>query len=116
MLLNDFYTIENENQDENAFSATIRFNASHAIFNGHFPGQPVVPGVCMIQIVKELLEECLERKILLTQAPQVKFLQLITPETTPVLLMSWTREENYIALTAGFKTEKDLFKMSARFY
>ncbi|HTN47062.1 MAG TPA: hypothetical protein VL098_11995 [Flavipsychrobacter sp.] len=115
MLLNDFYTLDNAHADGNSFSATIRFNAAHAIFSGHFPGQPVVPGVCMIQIVKELLEECMERKILLTQAPQVKFLQLITPETAPVLLMSWTQEKSDIVLTAGFKTEKDLFKMSARF-
>jgi 3-hydroxymyristoyl/3-hydroxydecanoyl-(acyl carrier protein) dehydratase len=56
MLLNSFYTLEAAPETTpTRVQATIRLNPDHAIFAGHFPGQPVVPGVCMLQIIKELL-------------------------------------------------------------
>ena len=64
----------------NEFTIGIKFNRSHEIFNGHFPGLPVVPGVCMMAIVKEFLEASLQKKLTLRSASQMKFLSLINPE------------------------------------
>jgi 3-hydroxyacyl-[acyl-carrier-protein] dehydratase len=64
---------------------TVGLNAGHAIFGGHFPGNPVVPGVCQIQMVREGVESSLRIKTRLTSADQVKFLSLIVPEVHPVL-------------------------------
>ena len=89
---------------------------ANIVFKGHFPGQPVVPGVCMMYIVKDLLEQEFAAPILLQTASQVKFLQLITPETQPVMVnIHWMKEAGKIAVTANFKSEKDLFKMNAVF-
>lgn len=56
MLINDFYTTTNVQQNDADYSCLIVFNAGHSIFSGHFPGHPVVPGVCMMEIVKELMQ------------------------------------------------------------
>ena len=88
MLKNDFYKISNENSIEQQLSADIQFDAAHEIFAGHFPGQPVVPGVCMMQIVKDSAEILLDKKLDLLYASQIKFLTVIDPRTYPQVQLS----------------------------
>ena len=81
MLQGTFYTLLSLQQPAaTSLLATIELNAGHDIFKGHFPGQPVVPGVCMLQIVKECLEQVLLRKVQLRQAGNIKFLTVLTPD------------------------------------
>ena len=61
------------------YSISVSLDQNHEIFKGHFPGNPVLPGVCQVEIAKELAEEVLGCKCMLTQASQVKFLNLINP-------------------------------------
>jgi 3-hydroxyacyl-[acyl-carrier-protein] dehydratase len=79
MLLNNFYTIRSYEPAESSLKAVLEFDAAHAIFKGHFPGVPVVPGVCMMQIVKEMFEKHSGRTVRLTKVPLMKFLRLINP-------------------------------------
>ncbi|MCG2610953.1 3-hydroxyacyl-ACP dehydratase [Flavobacterium sp. SM15] len=86
MLLKDFYQVEQlEKTDEGKFKATVVLNKQHAIFKGHFPGNPVTPGVCMMQIIKELTQEILGSSLIMTQSSNVKFMALINPDVNPVL-------------------------------
>ncbi|MCI1186389.1 hypothetical protein MON38_03085 [Hymenobacter sp. DH14] len=86
MLQNSFYTLETVPETTAThMQATIRLNPDHAIFAGHFPGQPVVPGVCMLQIIKELLESAIGQRLQLTQAGNVKFLTVLTPQAHAVV-------------------------------
>ena len=72
-ILTDFYTLQScEQTEKGSFTAQILLNKDHDIFKGHFPGNPVTPGVCMMQIVKELTEECIGMKVLLKSASNVK--------------------------------------------
>ena len=86
MLQNSFYTLETAPETTpTRVQATIRLNPDHTIFAGHFPGQPVVPGVCMLQIIKELLESAIGQRVQLTRAGNVKFLTVLTPQAHPVV-------------------------------
>ncbi|MDC8105706.1 MULTISPECIES: hotdog family protein [Chryseobacterium] len=85
-ILTDFYTLKSYDKAENgSFVAHIRLNSDHEIFKGHFPGNPVTPGVCMMQIVKELTEEITGSKLFLKTASNVKFMAIINPFETPDL-------------------------------
>lgn len=87
-ILTDFYTLEGYEKSENgSFSASITLNQNHEIFKGHFPGNPVTPGVCMMQIIKELTEEFTGNKLFLKSASNVKFMAIINPFETPNLTM-----------------------------
>ena len=67
-MLDDFYTLNQiEPQGE--------------IFAGHFPGKPITPGVCILQIIKELTEKITQKKLFLSKTSQVKFMTLINPHT-----------------------------------
>ena len=59
--------------------ATVSLNDSHPIFTGHFPGNPVVPGVCQIQMIKELVEKAVKQQLRLTESDNIKFLSMISP-------------------------------------
>ena len=89
MLLTDFYTLTDFQQgDGNSYSASIRLNKEHDIFKGHFPGNPVTPGVCMMQIIKELVEKVTAQKLFMFKSSNVKFMALINPEINPELQLS----------------------------
>lgn len=119
ILQNSFYTLSSMTADAGQINAQVYINPEHDIFQGHFPGQPVVPGVCMIQIVKELAEQATGRKLLLRQGHQIKFLQLLVPEQATAIQVSVKLNpiaENEISVTAAFqKGEENIFKLSGNF-
>ncbi|NML69513.1 3-hydroxyacyl-ACP dehydratase [Chryseobacterium sp. RP-3-3] len=94
-ILTDFYTLESYEKAENgSYTAYIHLNKDHDIFKGHFPGNPVTPGVCMMQIVKELTEEFTRSKLFLKTASNVKFMAIINPFETPDLKLQLDITEN----------------------
>src|ERR1700730_9343512 len=90
MLKDDFFTVSSVQKENNSFKIVLELNAIHKIFEGHFPGQPMVPGACMLQIVKEVTEIILNKKVQLTKADNLKFLQLINPNEHRTLQMGLT--------------------------
>jgi 3-hydroxyacyl-[acyl-carrier-protein] dehydratase len=95
MLLKDFYTIKTiEKRNGENFVVIIRINENHDIFKGHFPGNPIMPGVCMMQIIKELSEQFTQSSLIMQTLSSVKFTALINPFVTPEL-----RLELEIAIT-----------------
>ena len=79
MLLNDFFHINDLQTEGFDVKATIIINADHKIFEGHFPGHPIVPGVCMMQMLKEIIEQVTQKMTNLIKAHDMKFLALIDP-------------------------------------
>ncbi len=79
MTLRSLYKINDFLVEDGSFSASITFNSGHEIFKGHFPGQPVVPGVCLIHIIKEISIKITENETVMTDGSNIKFLQVIDP-------------------------------------
>ena len=76
MLRNSFYSILQSDQDV----YTIRFNASHPIFSGHFSERPIVPGACIVQIAEELATLTYGHPTRFVAIRDLKFRQPITPD------------------------------------
>lgn len=76
MLRNNLYYIVHNEQGV----YTIRFDASHPIFEGHFPEHPIVPGACLVQIAEELVTFTGGSLIHFTALRNLRFSQPITPE------------------------------------
>ncbi|KFF17956.1 hotdog family protein [Flavobacterium hydatis] len=86
MVLKDFYKILSlENTSDSKYDAVILVNDKHDVFKGHFPDNPIMPGVCMIQIIKELSETITKSNLMMQTLSNVKFMALINPEVTPEL-------------------------------
>ena len=81
MVLEDFYTITNKEEiQDNSYSFDIAINSKHTIFEGHFPDNPIMPGVCMMQITKDIVEELTSSKLFMKKCSNVKFMAIINPE------------------------------------
>jgi 3-hydroxyacyl-[acyl-carrier-protein] dehydratase len=79
MLLDNFFSLKEIQHIDHSINATVAFDESHSIFKGHFEDFPVVPGVCMMQIIKEIMEKELKKSFRVSKAAQMKFLSIINP-------------------------------------
>ena len=108
MLVNDFFTISKLEKEGFEIKAELIINANHKIFEGHFPGHPVVPGVCMMQMVKEIIEKVIGEKTNLVRAGEMKFLAIIDPKENNMIwaTLKYNIEENgNMAVSATFFKE-----------
>jgi len=115
-MLAGFYSITTIQQQPGSITGEIIFNEAHEIFKGHFPSVPVVPGVCMMQIMKQITAEQTGHTLLLTHAAQLKFLKLINPQITPSVsfIISWSAAGTTMEINAEFRnTAMSFFKMKA---
>jgi len=87
MVLENFYKIKNRevSTDSITHSVEIDINKDHPIFDGHFPKNPVMPGVCMMQIIKDITEDIVDSKLFMEKCSNVKFLAIINPKINPLL-------------------------------
>lgn len=58
---------------EGLSESTIFFDKDYRGFDGHFEGNPVVPGVCIFQWVRVHLQEILGKDLNLTEIAQCRF-------------------------------------------
>lgn len=85
MLLNNLYTIQKITETEKIIQATVLLHAEHPIFKGHFPGHPVLPGVCMLEMITEITSSHLKERIRITSASMIKYLNMIDPNKDPLI-------------------------------
>jgi 3-hydroxyacyl-[acyl-carrier-protein] dehydratase len=118
-LKNDFFQIKNACQTATGTDYTVALNAEHFIYQAHFPGNPITPGVCIIQIVKELSEEALQRELFLKKVNNIKFLNVINPlennEVTFSVSVSSESEEAYKISAVVSAKENQFAKLSMLF-
>ncbi|MDR2810415.1 MAG: glycosyltransferase [Tannerellaceae bacterium] len=79
-LTNNFYKVIQCIHRDSGFEYTLSLNKEHCIYQAHFPGNPITPGVCIIQFCKELLEHHTGEKLWLKKILNVKFLSIINPQ------------------------------------
>jgi 3-hydroxyacyl-[acyl-carrier-protein] dehydratase len=115
MLQDNFFEINNLEVVGFDVKAELTINVAHKIFEGHFPGQPVVPGVCIMQMVKEIMEKVLAKKTNLSSSSEIKFLAIINPVENNIIsatLKYAIAEDGNVNVTATlFKDALVHFKM-----
>ena len=111
MFLNDLFTVLSLSSTEETILSEIKIDASHAIFDGHFPGSPVTPGVVQLQIVKEIVEMNLQKQLRMKTMRTCKFLQIINPLLTPVITIDikFAYKEGFLEVTASARDEDNVY-------
>jgi 3-hydroxyacyl-[acyl-carrier-protein] dehydratase len=108
MLQGNFFTITHIKQDEKSVKASLKLNHAHKIFDGHFPQIPVVPGVCMMQMVKEVVEDVIDNDTKVLSVAHMKFLTVINPQETKTVQLDLKfnpRENKEIEIVASLFNE-----------
>lgn len=83
ILKNSLYTIADKRMEGSAIFYQILLDKNHIIYKAHFPNEPITPGVCIIQIAKELLEDYLHEEYEISYIKNIKFLSVLSPLSTP---------------------------------
>ena len=111
MLIEHFYTLTHiKATTQNAWSVTLKLNPQHVLYEGHFPGYPIVPGVCMLQLIKECVEKIKGKTLQYAQIASCKFLAALNPIETPTLVLELTfnpSKEDKLQILAEGKTENN---------
>jgi 3-hydroxyacyl-[acyl-carrier-protein] dehydratase len=79
-MLKDLFCIESINKEsENSVSAIVSMNGSNPVFSGHFPGKPVLPGVCSLFLVRKCMERFLGKELIYKHIDFCKFPGMADP-------------------------------------
>ena len=95
MLKNDLYHVTERQiiEADSSYLFTINIDPKHKIFEGHFPEQPVLPGVCQIEMVKELVGEIVGKKVRLESSGNIKYIEVVDPNREPIIQMQLTIDQ-----------------------
>ena len=113
MLLKDkLYHILASEKTEDSCTYTLRISETFPLFKGHFPGSPVLPGVCILQIFKELAETdmAIEHPLMYNDIKQCKFLLPIAmyKPIEVAATLSLKQDGAFWNLTASLKDDESL--------
>lgn len=62
-----------------SFRAAFRFDPALALFGGHFPGRPLVPGVLEIEAVRCAVENLAQKRYNMVRVDRAKFSAAVAP-------------------------------------
>ncbi|HEV7231775.1 MAG TPA: 3-hydroxyacyl-ACP dehydratase [Bacteroidia bacterium] len=90
LLLEDFYTIRDISVlSPEKMNVKVELNVHHPVYKGHFPQAPVAPGVCLIQMIKEVLMTQQNKKLTMTDGDNIKFMALVNPNDNPFFFIEY---------------------------
>ncbi len=107
-----FTILEKDNSMPGEVTGRIKLNENHDVFKGHFPDNPVLPGVITIQIVLEFFANVMDKEFMVAEAKNIKFLKIIQPHINSELSITLKfvyLEEKKLKITATVFDGDDIF-------
>lgn len=107
--MDSLYAIREVEKGENqSAEISVEINPTHSVFEGHFPGQPILPGVIMIDILNDCLQNLLNAKYRMKSASQIKYLNVVDPRKHAELRLSitWTEKEDGLLVQCNSKLDE----------
>ena len=120
VLQDNLFSIMSQAQEDGQPVFQVRIHKEWPIYKAHFPGHPITPGVCIVQMIQELLQVHLGRKVSLRNAKTVKYTAIISPDEVGELNVSFPKieeqEDGSLKLQAQVAGGETIYtKLSATF-
>ena len=93
-LINDFFEIVSKESAEGTLKCKVKLHPEHFIYQAHFPGNPVTPGVCLVQMAAEILGEVYQENLMLSLLKNIKFKKIVRPEDEPTFVFTKVVKDN----------------------
>lgn len=112
-LKNNLYTVTQYEQSAEGADFMLQLHKECFIYAAHFPEMPVTPGVCLLLMAKELLEEVVEQGLSLVEVKNAKFLAVVNPTIDQQLMCSLRKlstdaETSFVQVQATLKTATEV--------
>lgn len=114
MLTPSLYTLTRSDAEGGEIRFRARLNASHPLFAGHFPGQPVLPGVCTLAMIRDCLSQAACRPVRFATIRDCKFTAPVDPRRTGELELRLVAAEGSVRATA-FDGDRAVLKLKATY-
>lgn len=88
--LDDFFIIDAVEAVAGGYACRVRLDGGHVIYRAHFPGDPITPGACLVDMACKVFARCLGRPMALRRVDTVKFLHVARPAEVGDLTISYT--------------------------
>lgn len=107
-LLDTYFKIIGCQRSEDGLSGNfkVELDGNHPVYGGHFPGEPVCPGVCSMQMVKECATELCNKELTFSYVKQYRLLSVMSPVKNSKIDIN-------IELTPSIKDEVEIYKIKA---
>ncbi|MGD8258132.1 MAG: hypothetical protein PVF14_02435 [Desulfobacterales bacterium] len=79
--------------DQNEISAAIHLPPGSPWFHGHFPGEPILPGVAQIGMVIDVIRKARKQDLKVSAVRRVRFKQIIRPDDQLKIIAAPLRED-----------------------
>ncbi len=84
ILENNYYKVLSRSRhSETSVTFRVALLPDCDVYRGHFPGNPVCPGVCTMQMIRECAETFLGKSLHQPVVSQCRFVTLMTPAECP---------------------------------
>jgi len=82
-----------ESNTENEIRAVIQVPAASPWFDGHFPGEPILPGLAQIGIVFDVIKKASEGELRVLSVSRVRFKRIVRPEDRLEVIVTPLKKE-----------------------
>lgn len=119
-LQDTLFSITSQSVQDGQPAFLVKINKAWPIYKAHFPGHPITPGVCIVQMVQELLQVATGRNVGLVSAKNIKYVAIISPEEVDELSIVYPKiepqDDGSLKVQAQVLSGETLFtKISATF-
>lgn len=97
--MSDYYDILSEELQAHEGVWVVCLRADADVYRGHFPGLPIAPGACNIELIRQLTTRLLHRDCRFSEITQCRFTHLITPHVENPLRVTIRVENEQVQAT-----------------
>ena len=93
-MIDDYFSILKVSSD-NMLSGVVRIclNPDSSVYEGHFPGEPVSPGVCNLEMIRRCAAAVHHQPLRILRIKQCRMTSVMTPDATPQADVNITLQE-----------------------
>lgn len=95
-LEDNFYKIHAIEKTDVGYKVEVELMATHPIYEGHFPQQAVVPGVCTLTIIRECLARILSKPVAFVGIKECKYVSALIPQNDLRCVINLTLTEGVV--------------------
>jgi 3-hydroxyacyl-[acyl-carrier-protein] dehydratase len=89
--------------EEGKVAASVTIDGNSPWFSGHFPDDPILPGIAQLKMVADLVSRSAEQDLSMTGLTRVKFRKIVRPgDLLDIVVTSGNKKDQYIfKITSG---------------
>jgi len=84
---------EIKRSDEDEIRANIYVPAESSWFDGHFPGEPILPGVAQIGMVFDVIKKVRNQNLKISSMRRVRFKRIVRPDASLTIIAAPLKQE-----------------------